>query len=496
VKHSQQNNRRQFLSRYAVLGGGLGFWIGSGPLRASSRPEINPDSLQRLSKKLQGKLVLPSDATYESARRVFYWNPRTQRQPVAIVQCGREEDVLHAVEFARNHQLEVAVRGGGHSYLAWGSSSGLVIDLSPLKDITIDPKHRIVRAQGGVLAGKVAREAGKYGLVPVLGQCPGVGAVGLTLGGGLGWLSGLFGACCDNLRSARVVNANAQQMEASEQTDADLLWALKGAGANFGVTTSFEAQLYPIQTVFSGDIHFAVADAKAVLRGFRELMLQAPDGFQANLNLTKGDAGVFISLCYVGTDAEAEILLSRIRSIAKTTKVTVKRQPFADLAEKAAATNPTNVPAPAYRAIQTVYRHGITDEIIEILVDQLKAASKDVVVGLSHYMHGAVCRVKATDTAFPHRQQDSIHIRAAYSWSDPLESDQRFEWGQKWLKLLRPKSNESLYANFQTYETEVGSPSLFGQNHERLLALKQKHDPNNFFRRNANIAKSPSLHLS
>lgn len=490
MKRPRQSTRRQFLVSTAGLGGGCGYWIGSGTLCASSKPEINPDSVQRLGKKLQGKLVLPSDATYDGAKRVFYWNPMTQCQPTAIVQCTSEEDVLHAVEFARDHQLELAVRGGGHSYLAWGSSNGLVIDLSPLKKMTIDPKTRTVRAQGGVLAGEIAQAAGKHGLVPVMGQCPGVGAVGLTLGGGLGWLSGLFGACCDNLRSASVVNANVQHMEASEQTDTDLLWALRGAGANFGVTTSFEAQLHPVESVLGGEVHFAVADAKTVLRGFGELMHQAPDGFQANLNLTQGDAGVFISLCHVGTDAEVEKMLNRIRSIAKASKVAVKRQSFVDLAVKPAVTSPTNVPTPAYRAIQTTYRQSITDEIIEILVDQLNAATKDVVFGLSHYMHGAVCRVKPTDTAFPHRQQHSIHIRAAYNWSDPLENDQRFEWGQKWLQLLRPKSNESLYANFQTYETEIGSPSLFGMNHARLLALKQKHDPNNFFHRNANIAKA------
>jgi hypothetical protein len=195
-------------------------------------------------------------------------------------------------------------------------------------------------------------------------------------------------------------------------------------------------------------------------------------------------------LCHVGTDAEVEAMLGRIKSIAKATKVDVKRQAFASLAEKAAVTSPTNVPAPAYRAIQTVYRQGITDDVIEILIDQLKGASADAVFGLSHYMHGAVCRVKPGDTAFPHRQEHSIHLRVAYSWSDPRESDQRFAWGERWLQQLRPKSNESLYANFQTYQTDVGSPSLFGLNHERLLSLKQKHDPDNFFRRNANIAKS------
>jgi FAD binding domain/Berberine and berberine like len=472
-----------------TFGGVLGYWASTGNLCTASAPTISPAAFGRLSQKLKGQLVLPSDTSYEKAKRVFYWNARLQSQPTAVVQCGHEDDVMHAVEFARDHHLEVAVRGGGHSYMALSSSNGLVIDLSPLKQISIDPERRILRAQAGVLAGEVSRAAGERGLAPVLGQCPGVGAVGVTLGGGLGWLSGLFGASCDSLRAANIVNANVEKIEASETEDADLLWGMKGAGANFGVTTSFESQLYPIETVVAGDVHFAVADARVVLNGFRELMYNAPDGFQANMNLTQGEAGVFISLCHVGTDAEAESMLGKIRSMANVTNFAVRRQSFASLAEKTAVTSPTNRPVPAFRAVQTVYRSSISDELIDMLTDQLKGAWPDCVFGLSHYMHGEVCRMKPTDTAFPHRHAHSIHIRVAYSWSNPQESDQRFAWGDQWLQQLRPKTNESLYANFQTYQTDVGSPSLFGPNHARLLGLKQKHDPDNFFRRNANIAK-------
>jgi FAD/FMN-containing dehydrogenase len=487
----RRNNRRDFVKQAAALTG-AGYWLGTDALNASphSGPVPNPETFDRLSKQLHGKLVLPSDETFDRIKRVFYWNPRIESQPVAVVRCGHADDARHAIEFARDHKLQVAVRGGGHSYLAWGSCSGLVIDLSPLNRITIDPDKRLLEAQGGALAGDVARAAGVHGLVPVLGQCPGVGAAGVTLGGGLGWLSGLFGACCDQLHAATIINANAEPMTASDNDDAELLWGLRGAGANFGATTSLRLRLHPIDHVFAGDVHFGVADAQAVLRGFRDVMRQAPDGFQANLNLTQGTAGVFISFCHVASDAQADQMLARIRTIAKPTKVDVKRQPFFMLAEKAAVTNPTNVPPPAFRAIQTVYRHEITDEMIEILVDQLAAATPDAVFGLSHYMHGAVCRVKPDATAFPHRQEHSVHLRVAYNWSDPQENESRFACGERWLQALRPKTNESLYANFQTYETKAGSPSLFGPNHERLLKLKQKHDPANFFRRNANVAKS------
>lgn len=485
------STRRVFLRDVAagsvVLGAG---W--PGPMEAAAPSKLPSNAVSRLRGQVQGQLVVPGDASYEQSRRVFYWNPRTERQPALIVQCGHEDDAVHAVRFAREHELEVAVRSGGHSHLAWGSSDGLVIDLSRMKKIEIDPARKVVRAQAGAFGGEVARAAGEHRLVPVLGQCPGVSATGVTLGGGLGWLSGLFGACCDNLLSARLVRADATTVDVNAQSDPDLFWGLRGAGANFGVTTSFEAQLHTISSVLGGDVHFAVRDARAVLRGFREIMQTAPDGFQATLNLTPGERGLFISLCHSGPEKEADSLMRQIRSLAPTTREVVQRQPFAQLAEKAAATNPGTGPAPAFRGIQTVYRDRITDEIIDILIDQLATAPPDVVMGLSHYMHGQVCRVPAEATAFPHRQEHSVHLRVAFNWSDPQETERRFAWGEEWLRLLRPKTDERLYANYQTYETAAGSPSLFGTNYDRLLALKAKHDPTNFFRRNANIAAGRS----
>lgn len=460
---------------------------GLGKSKSTQNRELVP-SLIALRAKLEGRLVLPEDSEYAIAKRVFYWNPRTERMPAAVVECGHEEDVVRAVEFARERALEVAVRSGGHSHLAWGSSDGLVIDVSRLKQIDIDPQQQVVRAQAGVFGGELARAAGKHGLVPVLGQCPGVSAIGVTLGGGLGWLSGLFGACCDNLLAVRLVTADAKIVDVNAESHPNLLWGLRGAGANFGVTTSFEARLRPLGTVLGGDIHFAVRDARAALRGFREIMHSAPDAFQATLNLTPGERGVFFSFCHAGAENEAEKMVRQIRSIATPTQEAFARRPFADLAERAAATNPSNVPAPAFRAIQTVYRDQITDDVIDVYLDQLAHASADLILGLSHYMHGEVCRVAPDTTAFPLRQAHAIHLRAAYNWSDPRENDARLAWGEAWLRLLRPETNEQLYANYQTYETKVGSPSLFGANHARLLALKNKHDPTNFFHRNANIA--------
>ena len=270
-----RSTRRSFIKRTAAATAALRFAAGCRRPRSTDRNDLDRGAIDRLRAQLKGRLILPTDPSYENARRVFYWNPATERRPRLIVRCAAEEDALRAVEFARRHELEVAARAGGHSHLGWGCSSGLVIDLAGMKRIAVDPVRNVARCEGGALSGEVAAAAGRYELAPVLGQCPGVGASGVILGGGLGWLSGLHGASCDNLLGARVVAADARAVTADSNHNPDLFWALRGAGANFGVTTSFECRLHPIGPVTGGDIHYPVGAARTVLRFFRELMDQA-----------------------------------------------------------------------------------------------------------------------------------------------------------------------------------------------------------------------------
>ncbi len=479
--------RRNFIKRAVAVTGTLRFATGCRRLQLTDRGDLSPGAIDGLRAKLKGRLIVPTDPLYESARRVFYWNAATERRPRVIVQCAHEEDALRAVEFARRHELEVAARAGGHSHLGWGCSNGLVIDLSGMKRIAIDPLRRTARAEGGVLSGEVALAAGRHGLAPVLGQCPGVGASGVILGGGLGWLSGLHGASCDNLLSAQVVTADARVLTAGSEHNPDLFWALRGAGANFGVTTSFECQLHPIDPVTGGDIHYAVRDARVVLRFFRELMDDAPDAFQATLNLTPGERGVFVSLCHAGSENEAERTLRSLRAIAPPTKEIVKRQEFAALAERPAATNPANTPPPQFRGIQTVYRDRLSDDLIDVIVDRFGRASPEIIMGISHYMHGQVCRVAPTATAFPLRQTGGLNVRLAYTWNDPATGQRLTQWADEFLRLLRPSGDERIYANFQTYEARSGAAAVYGVNFSRLAGIKYKYDRENFFRRNSNI---------
>jgi FAD/FMN-containing dehydrogenase len=480
--------RRRFFGQAALVAGGVAGATGVGGRIAAAQGGIDPAALDALRGRLQGRLVVPGDETFDRDRRVFYTNPRTETKPAVIVQCGHADDVPRAVEFARRYGLELAVRSGGHSHLAWGSSGGLVIDLAPLRRIAVDPARRIVTVDGGVLGGDVAVAAGKHGLAPVLGQCPGVGAAGVTLGGGLGWLSGLFGACCDSLLSASIVTADGSSVEADAARDPDLLWGLQGAGANFGVATSLTARLHPLGPVIGGDIHYAPRDARDVLRGFRDVMHAAADALQATLNLTRGDRGLFISFCHAGSEADAERLLETLRTIARPTKEAVTRQDYAALATKAAATASPASAAAAFRSIEAVYRDRVSDEVIDIFVDRLASAPVDAIFGLSHYMHGAVCRVAPDATAFPHRRAHSIHLRVACQWADPTETERRFAWTDEWRRLCRPTSDETIYANYQTYSTERGGAAIFATNHDRLARLKARLDPDNVFHRNANVS--------
>jgi FAD/FMN-containing dehydrogenase len=339
-----------------------------------------------------------------------------------------------------------------------------------------------------VLSGEIMRLAGRSALAPVVGECPGVGAAGLTLGGGLGWLSGLHGAACDNLLSARVVTADGRLLSVDAERNPELLWGLRGAGANFGVTTSFDCRLHPIGPVTFGDIYYPVREARRVLRLFRDLMAEAADSFQAALNLTPGDRGVFVRFCHAGEGAEAERLLRRFRAVATPTKDTVRRQEFADLAGISLAITP-NI---SFKCITTVYRTELSDEVMDMTLDRFSEAPPQSVIGLDHYMHGEVCRVGPASTAFPLRRSGGVYMRITVEWNDSAAAQQLMAWAEEARRLLRPSSGEQIYANYQTYGGKRTAEAVFGANLPRLVALKNKYDPTNFFRRNSNVEPSGS----
>jgi FAD/FMN-containing dehydrogenase len=367
--------------------------------------------------------------------------------------------------------------------MGWGISNGLVIDLAGLNRVVIDPATRTARIDAGVSSAEVMRQAGRHGLAPVLGQCPGVGATGVTLGGGLGWLSGLHGASCDNLLSARMVTADGRLLSADAERAPDLLWALRGAGANVGITTSFESRLHPIGPVTAGEICYPRREARTILRFFRSFMAEAPDTFQATLNLTPGERGVFINLCHAGDAAEADRLLRALRTVAAPMKDSIRRQGFADLANLA----PTGASNVSFRYVKTVYRTELSDNVMDMVLDRLGEAPPETVLGVTHYMHGQVCRVKPDATAFPLRNAGGIHFRIGVDWSDPAAAARLMPWADEACRLLRPSSGEQIYANYQSFAGKGTAEAVFGGNLSRLVVLKNQYDPTNVFRRNSNV---------
>jgi len=480
--HTHQS-RRQFIKRAFAIVGTLGLTTAPTQLEIRDGSQIDSDALKRFRAQLKGGLILPTDPGYDAARRVYFWNPEIERRPALVARCVHADDVRYAIEFARRHGLEVAVRGGGHSHMGWGTSNGLVIDLPGLNRVTIDPDKRTCHIDAGLSNGEVIRLAGRYGLAPVLGQCPGVGAAGLNLGGGLGWLSGLHGAACDNLLSADVVTADGRILSVDAERNSDLLWALRGAGANFGVITSVECRLQSIGPVTAGELYYSIREARPVLRFFRSLMAEAPDSLQAALNLTTGERGVFVHLCHAGEWSEAERLLRTFRTVATPVKDTVRRQEFAQFAGGL----PAGRPDTSFRCVATVYRNELSDEVMDKVLDRFSDAPPETNLGIDHYMHGEVCRPRSDSTAFPLRQSGGIHIRISLAWKDSAEAQHRMLWADEARKLLRPSSGERIYANYQSYVGKGTAEAVFDANLSRLVVLKTKYDPTNFFRRNSNV---------
>src|SRR5499433_3617882 len=276
---------------------------------------IRPDAVAALRERLRGRLVSPDDTGYDTARKV--WNGRIDRRPSLVAFCADDKEVVVALRFAREHELLVPVRGGGHSCAGTAvCDDGLVIDLSLMKAIEVDAAARTVQAQGGVLWGELDRATQAFGLAVPGGTDSEVGIAGLTLGGGNGWVMSLYGATCDNLLGANVIMADGQLVSASADENADLFWALRGGGGNFGIVTSFSYRLHPVgPTVIGGAILYAYKDALKVLRNFRDFADSAPDALTvyACLIYDNGQPVVAIAACYAGPQECTEAAVAPLR---------------------------------------------------------------------------------------------------------------------------------------------------------------------------------------
>ena len=450
--------------------------------------ELGEAEVAGLKARLRGDLLRPDDSGYDDARRV--WNGMIDKRPALIARCAGTADVIAAVTFAREHELVVSVRGGGHNYAGKSvCDDGLMIDLSPMKGITVDPARRIARAEAGLRLGEFDRATQEFGLATTLGENTDTGIAGLTLGGGSGWLTGAHGLACDNVLSAEVVTADGQLVTASAEQNEDLFWGLRGAGANFGVVTSFEYQLHPVGPVLGGMVLHPLSKAKEVLRFFHEFSSTAPDEVATQALLVTapdGSPSVAVVAFYCGPVDEGEEVLKPLRTFSSPLADTVAARPYTEMQSMFDEVWP---PGRLYYHKASNIRD-LSEGAIETLLEYAAAMPTAVSsIYLMQYVHGAASRVAASETAFPHRYYHYL-MGVHPATDDPADSEKIIRWTRDCWDAMQPFAERAVSLNGLEDALEEGDHRLaeaYGSHYERLATLKSKYDPTNFFRLNANI---------
>lgn len=441
--------------------------------------------IEDLRASLRGQLLVPGQEGYDAARKV--WNGAFNKKPALIARCAGAADVAQAVKFARAHELLVAVRGGGHSMSGHSvCDGGLMIDLSPMKSIRVDPATKTARLEPGVLLGEFDREAQAFGLATTAGTVSHTGAAGLTLGGGFGRIGRRFGLACDNLIAADVITSNGQLIKAGSQGDADLLWGLRGGGGNFGIVTSFEYQLHDVNpTMYGGDLVFPFAQARALLRDFADVMSRASDDFYADAMIVptpQGQRAVVFNVCHSGTQAAAEKEVAALRKLGKPLVDDIKPATYVDLQSRGDASFPHG----RGYYVKSGFIESISPQLAEAIIGYLE--TQPLQTGVASFAHhgGAIGRVKRDSTAFWHREANHSVLMISF-WDKPADGPRCSEWVKRSWPAIEPHTN-GFYVNDVTLEdTERRVHATYGENAPRLRALKKKYDPANVFRLNANI---------
>jgi hypothetical protein len=445
---------------------------------------IDGPRIEVLRRACLGTLIGPADAEYDSARRI--WNASVDRHPGLIVRCSGLADVIAAVRFAREHGVLVAIRGGGHNVGGRAlCDGGLVIDLSRMKGIHVDPRAKRVRVQPGVLLGELDRETHIYGLAVPTGVVSKTGVAGLTLGGGVGWLVKKYGLTCDNVLSFDMVTAEGEVLTASADEHADLFWALRGGGGNFGVVTSFEYRLHPVRTVLGGLLVHPRDRAAEALKFYREFTQSAPDELASYFGLLHTPDGMpacAIVVCYCGDLADGERELAPIRAFGPPLVDAVQPIPFPIMQTIFDGA----VPPGNQNYWKSAFLNALSDEAISTIVSHANQATSPLTAVLIEQYGGAAGRVGVSETAFAQRHaQYDLGILA--QWTDPAESSQHIGWARGFAEAMDPFRSGDYLLNFLGEEGDETIQAAFGVNYQRLAEVKGRYDPTNFFRVNQNI---------
>jgi hypothetical protein len=450
------------------------------------------DSVRReLEACLPGKVVWPGERGYDASRAVF--NGMIDRRPLAVIRSVNASDVVRCIEFTRRHDLPLAVRGGGHNVA--GNSvrdRAVMLDLSAMKAIRVDPDSRTVRAAAGLTLGEFDLVTQASGLATTLGVVSTTGIAGLTLGGGLGWLNGCYGLACDNLTSADVATADGRLLWASERANEELFWGIRGGGGNFGVVTSFEYQLHPVGPVLAGGLSYPLDMAPRVLRFYDDFVKAAPDELSTAASLAQtpaGDPMVSIAVCYCGPIEDGERLLRPLRRFQTPAEDGIHPMRYTVLQ----TARDEGFPSGRLHHWKSGWLRQLTDGAIETLMRFVPGMPSSASgVGLQQ-MHGAASRVPASATAFTHRAEQYDFLILS-QWSDPADSKRNLEWTSALFEAMQPHLDASVYVNNLGDEGQGRVRAAYGDNYPRLAALKAAYDPHNLFRGNQNI--DPSAHMA
>ena len=437
---------------------------------------------------LRGELIAPGQAGYDEARRL--WNPAFDRHPALIARCLGAADVKRAVSFAAAHGLLTAVRGGGHSFSGQsGCDGGLVVDLSPMRAVEVDPTTRRARVGGGALLAHLDREAQGFGLATPAGVVADTGVAGLTLGGGIGRLGRKYGLSCDNLVGAEVVTADGRWLKVSATDDAELLWGLRGGAGNFGVVTEFVFALHEVGPQYGGTLSFPYdAGARTLLRNYADFLAGAPDELYVGLDVdtdAHGQRLIELDVSYNGPAAAAERAIAPLRKLGKAHEDSLAAASYVKLQGS------DNAPGHARHGLylRGGFVSGMTPEFIDTVVGCLDGTQLATVDLGFQSTGGAIGRVKPHDTAFWNRAATcSMHVLGF--WNPDADHDtieRNKEWARSSWAKLEPLTH-GRYVNYASGEDrDSRMAAAYGENYPRLAALKKRYDPNNLFRLNANI---------
>jgi FAD/FMN-containing dehydrogenase len=492
-KKSGLVTRRQLILGSAALGGaamaGSPAALFAAETATAAATAAGP--LDELRGMLGGELVTPADSGYDSARQL--WNGMIDKRPLAVARCSGVADVIDVVKYAREHNLPVTVRGGGHNVAGKAlRDDAIAIDLAPMHGIRVDPKRKTGRAQGGARWRAFDRETLAFDLVTTGGTVSTTGVAGLTLGGGLGWLMRKHGLACDNLVAADVVTADGRFLTASAAENDDLLWALRGGGGNFGVVTSFQFALHDLEPIVGGIAMYPQATVRDVLQFFRDYTSTAPDAVTTMAGVSAGPPGTplegqnagWIAACHSGPLSDGKRLLQPIKDFGP---------PVLDF-----------IGPMSYTALQTMFDAGsgpgqrnywrsnfmreLGDDVIDAIVAHAGSMAGEGTMILLEHLQGAVGRVGEHDTAFSNRSA-KYNVSVLGGWTDSKDDAKNIAWTREFSNVLKSHAMGGGYVNYMTDDEGAARiRASYEANFDRLVEIKRKYDPTNFFSGNQNIA--------